>query len=586
MSDSARIPIFHTTMSAWMRLAVLAFVAFGLALMVVTNQYLTQRFSETQRTESQLRAALYAGNMVTLLRQQSLVPLLLARDPVFVTALQTKDYTSTSQQLIEVATDIRVDTIELLDVDGRVVASSERRNIGANRSEQSYYSNALRESGTIFTVSGEEDSGPLGFHYARKVVQGNTPIGVIVVAVDMRQLEVSWRNRNDLVAVTNTSDTVVLASNTRWRSNTLTNVLASEPPPSTVRRALGLTRNSVEDNPYVFLDEQWLLRTEVKTGFRGWRLTYFSSLTGVRARVNAILALELTGLALLLAMFLFLANKRLQRQSRLIAEESGQLRRLNARLSEEIEERQRVERNLEVAEQSLEQASKLAAIGQMSAAVSHELNQPLAAMRTYLAGARLLLERDRKDEALSSFHRIDDLLERMGTITKQMKSYARKGSDALSLVDLRDAVDGSLAMMAPQLGQTSVDIRKSLPATPVMVRADPVRLDQIIINLLRNALDAVSDVDDPVIDILLVQGRQVSLSVRDNGHGIDDAEALFEPFYTTKKPGEGVGLGLAISAGIANELGGRLFARNAEPHGAVFELQLPRAMDNSTQAAE
>ncbi|MBD3624133.1 MAG: sensor histidine kinase, partial [Rhodobacteraceae bacterium] len=83
-----------------------------------------------------------------------------------------------------------------------------------------------------------------------------------------------------------------------------------------------------------------------------------------------------------------------------------------------------------------------------------------------------------------------------------------------------------------------------------------------------------------------VQGRQVSLSVRDNGHGIKDPDALFEPFYTTKKPGEGVGLGLAISAGIAKELGGRLLARNAEPQGAIFELRLPRADARVAQAAE
>jgi len=141
-------------------------------------------------------------------------------------------------------------------------------------------------------------------------------------------------------------------------------------------------------------------------------------------------------------------------------------------------------------------------------------------------------------------------------------------------------------MMAPQLGQTRVEIRKTLPPTPVIVRADPVRLEQIIVNLLRNALDAVSEADNPVIDILVIQGRQVLLRVRDNGHGIDDPEALFEPFYTTKKPGEGVGLGLAISAGIAKELGGRLFAKNAEPHGAVFELQLPRAAGSVHEAAE
>ncbi|NNU80614.1 sensor histidine kinase [Halovulum dunhuangense] len=587
MTDQPRPTILNTNMSPWMRAGIAAFMIFGIALMVATNHFLTQRFSEDQRADAQLRAALYSANMVTLLRQQSLVPLLLARDPAFITALQSREYANTSQRLIEVAEDIRVASLSLVDIEGRVVAASDRRNLGALKADQTFVTQALREPRTIFTVTGSaDDGGAHGFYYSRRVVSGNTTLGVIVVEVDMRQVETSWRNRNDMVAVTDSADTVILTSISSWRHNTLTNVLASEPPPSGLGLAFGPPRNRAEDNPYVYLDGVPLLRTEIRTGFRGWRLTYFSTLTDVRTQVNGILALELTGLALLLTLFLFLANKRLQRQSRLIAEESDQLRQLNARLSEEIEQRQKVERHLEVAEQSLEQASKLAAIGQMSAAVSHELNQPLAAMRTYLAGARLLLQRKRVDEALTSFHRIDDLIERMGAITRQMKSYARKGADSLTLVDLRDAVDGSLSMMAPQLGHTRVELRKTMPNVPVMVRADPVRLDQIIVNLLRNALDAVSEEPDPMIDILLVQGQQVSLSVRDNGHGIEDPEALFEPFYTTKKPGEGVGLGLAISAGIANELGGRLLARNARPKGAVFELQLPRAKEDAMKAAE
>ncbi|MEM8657379.1 MAG: ATP-binding protein [Pseudomonadota bacterium] len=586
MTEPPRLPILKSRASPLVRAGIALFLLAAGGILFLTNQFLTDRFSEGQRTESQLRAALYAGNLVTLLRQQSLVPPLLARDPVLITALQSNDFTQTSQRLIEVADEIRVASISLLDTEGRVVAASDRRQLGAVLTEQPYVSSALREARTVFTVSSGDDNGRLGFHYAQSLQSGPDTLGVIVVEVDTKQVETSWRNRNDMVAVTDPSDMVILSSRSRWRNNTLTNVIADQPQPSSVQRAFGPRRAEAENNPFIYLDGEPLLRTEVKTGFRGWRLTYFSTLSDVRARVNAILALQAMLLAMAAAAVLLFANKRLQRQSRIIAEESDQLRLLNARLSAEVEERQRVERDLEVASQSLEQASKLAAIGQMSAAVSHELNQPLAAMRTYLAGARLLMQRKRVDEALTSFHRIDDLIERMGTITRQMKSYARKGTDSLIEVDLRDAVDGSLAMMAPQLGQTVVEIRKTVPTTPVMVKADPVRLDQIIVNLLRNALDAVSNETDPVIDILLVQGKQVSLSVRDNGHGIDDPDALFEPFYTTKKPGEGVGLGLAISAGIAKELGGRLLAKNAEPRGAIFELQLPRAMDALQTAAE
>jgi two-component system C4-dicarboxylate transport sensor histidine kinase DctB len=258
---------------------------------------------------------------------------------------------------------------------------------------------------------------------------------------------------------------------------------------------------------------------------------------------------------------------------------------LNARLQREIAEREKVQKDLAVAELTLAQSSKLAALGEMSAAVSHELNQPLAAMKTYLAGARLLLQRKRPEEALSSFQRIDDLIERMGAITRQLKSYARKGGEAFEPVDLRACLSSALSMMEPQLKLRVVKITRTLPRTPVMVMADRIRLEQVIINLLRNALDATRDRSDAQIDLILSSGDVALLAVRDNGTGIVDLDNLFEPFYTTKKPGEGVGLGLAISSGIVTDLGGRLMARNAEGGGAVFEMQLP-LLGREVEAAE
>ena len=211
----------------------------------------------------------------------------------------------------------------------------------------------------------------------------------------------------------------------------------------------------------------------------------------------------------------------------------------------------------------------------MSAAVSHELNQPLAAMKTYLAGAGLLLRRNRPDEALVSFGRIDDLIERMGVITRQLKSYARKGQDALSPVNMGDALASSLSMMEPQLRQRRVQINRVLPQGAVEVMGDQLRIEQVMVNLLRNAIDATKTTRNPQVDIFLSAGETATLTVRDNGPGIVNLDALFEPFYTTKQPGDGVGLGLAISSGIVNDLGGRLTARNGQSGGAVFEMQLP-----------
>ena len=216
----------------------------------------------------------------------------------------------------------------------------------------------------------------------------------------------------------------------------------------------------------------------------------------------------------------------------------------------------------------------------MSAAVSHELNQPLAARKTYLAGARVLLRRNRSEEAIISFKRIDDLIDRMGTITRQLKSYARKGQNTFSNVNMGNAIASSLSMMEPQLRQRRVLINKTLPSDPVLVLGDRLRIEQVLVNLLRNAIDATKSVRKPQVDILLTVNDMVTVTVKDNGLGIVSLEELFEPFYTTKQLGDGVGLGLAISSGIVKDLGGRLTARNTKLGGAVFEMHLPKLSDD------
>jgi two-component system C4-dicarboxylate transport sensor histidine kinase DctB len=177
----------------------------------------------------------------------------------------------------------------------------------------------------------------------------------------------------------------------------------------------------------------------------------------------------------------------------------------------------------------------------------------------------------------------------MGAITKQLKSYARKGSDQLQPIDLRECVSSALSMMEPQFKQGAVEIIRSLPPEPVVVDGDRVRLEQVLVNLLRNAFDASKNSDEPQIEILVTGGvaggTQASVTVRDNGTGIEDLDTLFEPFYTTKAPGDGVGLGLAISSGIVTELGGRLMARNRPGGGAAFEMVLPLS-EEAKHAAE
>lgn len=562
-------------LSPWrVRFFLIGLIVLAGVTVTMTNSFLTDRFTESTRNRAELRLALYSGNILSELRRNAIVPQLLARDPALIGALNSSDYTSSTQRLISFVEEIGAASLMLLDRDGRSVAATDRNKLQSLHRAEPYFVDAIRSNGTVFSVIARE-SGGYSFMYSRRVESNSEVLGVVVVEVDLQKFERAWAGISDAVLITNSEGIIILSTEPRWRGLQEQEALQRQPPSGAISRAIQATVDWSTVPGDVFLRGEAVMRTQARITFRGWQMASFTSYASVRERVNGVLALEIMGFAILLALAFYFLNRKTAVRMALFQRESAELRQLNIRLQREVAEREKVQENLAFAEQTLAQSSKLAALGEMSAAVSHELNQPLAAMRTYLAGAKLLVGRGRPEEALASFQRIDDLIGRMGSITRQLKSYARKGGDELAPVNLGDALASSLSMMEPQLRQRLVQINKTLPPEPVMVMADRVRVEQVMINLLRNALDATKSVEDPQVDVLLAAGETAMLTVRDNGQGIEDLDALFEPFYTTKQPGDGVGLGLAISSGIVNDLGGRMTARNAVHGGAVFEIRLP-----------
>ena len=568
----------------YLRLSIFLICVLAIIVIYVSNQFLTQRFTETIRNRSEVRLALYITNLMSELQRNSVVPQLLARDPELIKALDDKDYSLSTARLLSFVDEIGAASLMLLDRDGRAVAATDRNRLGENHRAAPYFVNAQRNNQTVYTTY-QTESGGYDLVYARRIESAGQMVGVITVEVDVSRLERGWAGVSDAVIVTDSEGTIIMATEPRWRGLVEGEALARQSAPSAIERALRATQGWAALPADAYLRGEAVLRREARVPHQGWRMVSFTTYSSVREKVNGVLAIEMMGFAIIMSALFWFTSRKTASRLVFFQRVSAELRALNRRLQREIAEREKMQGQLEVAEQTLAQSSKLAVLGEMSAAVSHELNQPLAAMKTYLAGARLLLQRKRPEEALSSFQRIDDLLERMGAITRQLKSYARKGADAFEPVDTRAAVSSALAMMEPQLKTRAVNMIRTLPNEPVMILGDRLRLEQVIINLLRNALDATQGAKDPTIEILLVAGDTVSLQVRDNGDGIENLDELFEPFYTTKQPGDGVGLGLAISSGIVNDLGGRLTARNAADGGAIFEVQLPR-MKQEVAAAE
>jgi len=558
----------------WGKALVAVLVLGGAVILWELDGWLSETFTVDTRNRAELRLVLYGGNVEAELLRTQVVPILLSRDPALRDALQNGQYATTSQLLIDLQAEVGSASIELLDMQGRVVGATDRNRLGVIRAADPSFVEARRTNDTFFSLQ-ERDSGGYGFAFARAVRQSGQTLGVVTVEVDLAKFERAWAGFADAVALMDSEGRIILSTEPRWRGKTEPEALALRDAPTAIQRALRATADWAGRGPDAFVSNEGVLRSETRLRHRGWRLVSYTRYDGVREKVNGVLAGVGFGLALLMALVFYLFSRRAWSQSARIESESVELRALNRRLQHEIAAREKAQGDLKVAEQTLVQSSKLAVLGEMSAGVSHELNQPLAAMKTYLAGARLLLTRHRTEEALVSFQRLDELIDRMAAITRQLKSFARKGGVAFAPIDLRACIGEALAMMEPQLRSRRVLVVRTLPRSPVMVMGDPLRLEQVIVNLMRNAVDATAAINAPQIDLILTEGETITLTVRDNGPGIPDIDRIFEPFHTTKGPGEGVGLGLAISSGIIADHGGRLTAQNLPGGGAAFDITLP-----------
>ncbi|MFT5743913.1 MAG: two-component system C4-dicarboxylate transport sensor histidine kinase DctB, partial [Paracoccaceae bacterium] len=364
------------------RLALLGLCLFAIGVIYFTNQLLTKRFTETTRNRAEVRLTLYSANLISELQRNSIVPQLLARDPALIGALNSRDYSLSTQRLLSFVDEIGAASLVLFDVDGRTVAATDRNRLGESHRSAQYFIEALRSNATVFSVQ-ERESGGFSFTYSRKLDDGGVFLGVIAVEVDLAKLERSWAGIADAVFVTDSEGKIILATENRWRGLSEVEALERQDAPSAIQRALQATQDWTSLPIDAYLQGEGVMRRETRVPFQGWRMISFTTYASVRERVNSVLALEIMGFAILLAGSFWLLSRKSVLRMRVFQRESAELRLLNQRLQREIAEREKVEKTLEVAEQTLAQSSKLAALGEMSAAVSHELNQPLAAMKTY-----------------------------------------------------------------------------------------------------------------------------------------------------------------------------------------------------------
>ncbi|MDP5611786.1 two-component system sensor histidine kinase DctB [Pseudomonas aeruginosa] len=575
----------------WRSLVILALL---LAPLLWPLQYFAERYYSEQLAEQNRQTLdLYVANLLGTLRRYEELPQILGGLPVLRQALQQPGDPLLQKIANEALADIRrrtgADVIYLLQPDGTTQVASNWAQadsfVHRNFAFRPYYREAMQGRLARFFGLGTT-SIKRGYYFASAVKEGSRIIGVLAVKVDLEHIERLWGNSPEQLLVIDNYGVVILSSREDWRFH------ASRPLSAAERDEIhaNIPYPVQDPKPLRLQQSAWLSqsRTLPETG---WTVSIYAPRTLIERPVRSVL---LIGGATLLALLLLLTLLTLSRRHYLdrialeaeakrqleerVLERTRELENANAQLQQEVHEREQAQRELMRAQDEVVQAGKLTALGTMSASISHELNQPLAAIRSYADNARVLLDHQRTEDARGNLEQISDLTTRMASIIAHLKAYARGARRAPENVQLQPAIEDALSMVASRRRAMNVELLRDVPDAPLWVQAGETRLRQILGNLLTNALDALAEKAPPRrLWVIASQDQHgVTLTLRDNGPGFsEDALAhAHEPFFTTKTTAKGLGLGLAICDNLLRALGGRLEMGNHLEGGAVVRLHL------------
>jgi len=530
------------------------------------------RAGNEQLAQGQRQLQLMAPELQSVLERFETLPFVLAQQPDLTNALaHPKDpdaIARLNETLQTIQQQAKVGALYLMDRNGLTLGASNWDQplgfAGKNFSYRPYFQAALRGNAGRFYGIGTSTS-EAGYFIAQPVHRHGEIAGVIAVKISLAELERNWNSSEDPILLADRHGVIFLSNRPNWRYHSL------EPLPPDALAELASTQQYIgrEVTP---LARNPGPRVTQEVGRLGWQLMIFpSQLRVVRSGINWALAT-----ALLLACggvsYWAMHQRRRRREERRAFD-----RELESRIAQRTQQLSETNRILRTTQNELVQAGKLAMLGQMAAGMTHELNQPLAAIRAFADNARTFLERGQPEQAANNLGHIGDASARMGAIISQLKGFARK-DETVGPVDFGRAVRSSAFLLESESKRRNVAVEIDTGTEQLMVAGDTVRIEQVLINLLRNALDAVEGTQQPRVSIVLSrEGSDGVARISDSGPGIPQEVAahLFEPFFTTKPAGQGLGLGLAISSSIVQAMNGRLTARNLDGGGAQFELRLP-----------
>lgn len=450
-------------------------------------------------------------------------------------------------------------------------------------------------------------TGPEGartFYFAAPIqTPGSPPSGALIVEIGLAAVETAWRPDPNAIFFTDPDGYIFIANRFEFvgrkvpvEGTTATLPVVRDGPPAAVV-PLPMTRSLVAGRHALWYGQDpsmppaslHLARDVPVIGMRAEILIASRpALRGALWQAAATMAL----VAIIGAILMGFRRRRRMLEIRLRAEEqqkawledqvadrTRELSQAVASLRGEVAVRTEAEAALRQAQQDLVRSGKLSALGTMAAGISHELNQPLMAMRSFAENASAFLDRKRETEARENLARISDLAQRMGRIIRNLRAFARHETAPMREVDLGAVVEAALELGQGRLKSEAVTVVWKRPTRPVLVQGGEVRLEQVILNLVSNAVDAMVGQARKVLTIKVEDGDPAVVVVRDTGPGLSDADKIFDPFYTTKevRDSEGMGLGLSISYGIVQSFGGDITGRSRPEGGAEFRVLLKPA---------
>ncbi|RVU86048.1 sensor histidine kinase [Leucothrix sargassi] len=574
-----------------------------IGLAYLSQQRLHQYHYDREVEKSQESSRFYKASLLASLRRYDYLPTVLSNNNELF-ELAANQPSAANDMLRTIQQRSEADAVFILNTDGITIAASNAGTagsfVGNTYHYRPYFTEAIDTGKGNFYGIGATTAVPGFFVSSRYPIDTKLPAkAVAVVKINLQPLLENWLSGTDTVFVSNSNGVIVLSSNNRWLYKTLGEISPEQLDNIKVQQQFAsepLSRLAIKydnEGKTVELDKARYIKTAVavgsELGIQDWTLHHLSPYKKVTDQtfsdLTKVIALLLAATAILLGIRFRSARAELKTSRG----ESSQLRELNLSLKHEIIERKQVEAELTKAQVDLRRTSKLTAMGQLSASITHELGQPLSAMRNYIATLQMASAKNNDERSEKTLGKLVSLVERMTNVTHQLRYFARSGDKEVHRINLNNTITGALSVTQPAIQAANVLLTTHAPTKPVEIMAGEVRMEQVLINLIQNALHAMQDSDDKRLDIRISHDDTTAqLSVSDTGHGIPEStlKELFEPFYSTKPSGIGMGLGLAISSNIITEVGGTLTAENIYTGGARFLVTVPLADNESNSLTQ